>query len=190
MSPSVGLDSPFGAYLTERCLSGPPEIPLIIPIFRGEIAIRIAADGSWYHEGRRFQRASLVRLFTSILRREQDDYFLVTPAERLLIEIEDAPSAATLVGQTEENGQHAIVFTTNIGERIAVDRDHPIRVEIDEDTRQPRPYVLMHDGLEALINHSAFYDLINLVEETERDGSGYLSVTSLGETFELGSTNE
>jgi hypothetical protein len=65
MSPSAGLDCPFCAYFTERYLSDPPEIPYIIPILSGEIAIRIAADGNWYHEGRRFQRASLVKSFTT-----------------------------------------------------------------------------------------------------------------------------
>lgn len=160
------------------------------PACQGEIDIRIAADGSWYHEGRRFQRDSLVRLFAGILRREQDDYFLVTPAEKLRIEVEDAPFIATLVEQVEDRGRQAIVFTTNIGERIVVDGDHPIRVEVDAENGAPRPYVHLHDGLEALISRSAFFDLTNLAEERQRDGSSYLCVTSLGQTFELGSTDE
>ncbi len=160
------------------------------PGYQGEIDIRIAADGSWYHEGRRFQRDSLVKLFAGILRRERDDYFLVTPAEKLRIEVEDAPFVATLVEQIEDRGQQAIVFTTNIGERVVADRDHPIRVEVDVQTGEPRPYVHLHDGLEALISRSAFFDLANLAEERERDGSSYLYVTSLGQAFELGTTDE
>lgn len=160
------------------------------PGYQGEIDIRIAADGSWYHEGRRFQRDSLVRLFAGILRREQDDYFLVTPAEKLRIEVEDAPFIATLVEQVEDRGRQAIVFTTNIGERIVVDGDHPIRVEIDAENGAPRPYLHLHDGLEALISRSAFFDLVSLAEERQHDGSSYLCVTSLGQTFELGTTDE
>lgn len=160
------------------------------PGYQGEIDIRIAADGSWYHQGRRFRRESLVKLFAGILRREQDEYFLVTPAEKLRIEVEDAPFVATLVEQIDEGEQQAIVFTTNIGERVAVDAEHPVRVEVDAASGEPRPYVMLHAGLEALISRSAFFDLANLAEERVRDGKRYLYVTSLGTTYELGAIDE
>jgi hypothetical protein len=160
------------------------------PAREGVIDIRIDADGSWYHEGRRFQRESLVRLFASILRREGDDYYLVTPAEKLRIEVEDAPFVASLVERIDADGRPAIVFTTNIGTRVVVDREHPLRVEIDADSGEPRPYVQLHDGLEALIGRGAFYELASFAEEVERDGARYLSVTSLGESFDLGRCDE
>ena len=160
------------------------------PHCQGEIDIRIAADGSWFHQQRRFQRDSMVKLLASILRREDEEYFLVTPAEKLRIEVEDAPFIATLVERVEADGRQAIVFTTNLGERIVADHEHAIRVEIDADSNAPRPYIHVRDGLDALISRSAFYDLLNLAQQTERDGAGYLSVTSLGEEFELGSTDE
>jgi len=160
------------------------------PQHQGEIDIRIAADGSWYHEGRPFQRESLVRLFAGVLRREGDAYFLVTPAEKLRIEVEDAPFVATLVEQVDDDGSPAIVFTTNIGERILLDADHALRIETDARTQQPRPYVQLRDGLEALIGRSAFYDLLNFAREKRRDGGSYLAVTSRGQEFELGSIHE
>jgi hypothetical protein len=160
------------------------------PHCQGEIDIRIAVDGSWFHQQRRFRRDSLVKLFAGILRREDEEYFLVTPAEKLRIEVEDAPFVATLVESVEDNGRQAIVFTTNIGERVVADREHAIRVEIDAATKTPRPYVHVRAGLDALISRSAFYDLLNLAQVKERDGAGYLCVTSLGEEFELGSTDE
>lgn len=160
------------------------------PHYQGEIDIRIAADGTWFHQGRRFQRDSMVKLFAGILRREDDAYFLVTPAEKLRIQVEDAPFVATLVESIEDDGQQAIVFTTNIGEKIVVDQEHPIRVDIDASTNQPRPYVHLREGLDALISRSAFYDLLSLAQEIKRDGVGYLSVSSQGEEFELGSTDE
>ncbi len=160
------------------------------PNYKGEIDIRIAADGSWFHEGRRFQRDSMVKLFASILRREDEDYFLVTPTEKLRIQVEDVPFIATLVESIEDNGLQAIVFTTNIGEQIIVDQEHAIRVEFDASTNEPRPYVRLREGLDALISRSAFYDLLELAHESERDGVGYLSITSLGTEFELGSTDE
>ncbi len=160
------------------------------PSTEGAIDIRIAVDGSWHHQGRRFQRESLIKLFAGILRREQDSYYLVTPAEKLRIEVEDAPFLATLVEQIDADGTTAIVFTTNIGERILLDQAHPLRVDIDANTGQPRPYLYIRDGLEALISRSAFYDLLNFADETQRDGAAYLSISSMGQLFELGSIDE
>ncbi|MCP4335611.1 MAG: DUF1285 domain-containing protein [Gammaproteobacteria bacterium] len=160
------------------------------PRHRGEIDIRIAADGGWFHEGRRFQRDAMVKMFAGILRREDSGYYLVTPVEKLRIQVEDAPFIANLVECIEDDGKTAIVFTTNIEERIVVDADHAIRVEIDADTREPRPYVHFRDGLEALIGRSAFFDLLNLAHESTRDGGHYLTVTSMGQEFELGSADE
>jgi len=160
------------------------------PRHQGEIDIRIAADGSWHHEGRRFQRDSLVKLFAGLLRREQNDYFLVTPAEKLRIEVEDAPFIAVLVEQIDDNGVPAIVFTTNIGERIIVDHAHGLRIDIDVNTQQPRPYLHLRDGLEALISRSAFYDLLNLAYEIDCNGAACLAVTSRGQEFELGKLND
>ncbi|TNF87571.1 MAG: DUF1285 domain-containing protein [Gammaproteobacteria bacterium] len=160
------------------------------PSQQGEIDIRIAADGNWYHEGRKFQRESLTKLFAGVLRRENDEYFLITPVEKLRIEVEDAPFVATLVEQLDDGDRRAIVFTTNIGERIVLDREHPIRVEIDADSGEPRPYIMLRNGLEALISRRAFFDLANMAEERQRDGRDYLVVTSMGEEFELGSSDE
>lgn len=160
------------------------------PRQQGEIDIRIAADGSWFHEGRRFQRSAMVKLFAGILRREGQAYFLVTPVEKLRIEVEDAPFVATLVEQIDDNGSPAIVFTTNIGERVIVDQAHAMRVEIDAQSRQPRPYVHLRDSMEALISRSAFYDLLNLAHETQRNGRACLAVTSRGQEFELGSIDD
>jgi hypothetical protein len=160
------------------------------PEQQGEIDIRIASDGNWYHQGRQFQRAALVKLFSSILRREGDAYFLVTPVEKLRIQVDDAPFVATLVECIEEQNRQFIVFTTNIGEPIILDQEHGLRIELDAGSGQLRPYIFLRAGLEALINRSAFYDLVNMAVETSRDGHSYLSVTSGGDKFELGRTDE
>ena len=152
----------------------------------GSIDIFIAADGRWFHEGRPFQRQSLVKLFASVLRKEGDAYFLLTPAEKLEIQVEDAPFVATLV----ETQDSAIIFTTNLGDRLIVDAEHPVRVEIDPQTQTPRPYVHYRDGLDALISRSAFFDLINLADESKRDGKNYLTISSMGQTFDLGCAEE
>lgn len=156
------------------------------PTRRSEIDIRIARDGSWFHEGRPFKRASLVKLFASVLCRESDGYYLVTPAEKLRIQVEDAPFVANLVECIDDGGKPAIVFTTNIGTRVVVDGEHPLRVDIDGESGEPRPYVYLYDGLEALIGRSAFYQLASQAEVLERDGANYLCVSSRGRLFELG----
>ena len=156
------------------------------PRHTGTINIRIAADGCWFHEGRPFQRLSLVKLFAGILQRQGKDYFLSTPTEKLQIQVDDAPFVATLVETVIEDDQPAIVFTTNLGNRIIVDADHPIWVETDPQTQIPRPYVHYRDGLHALISRNAFFELTNLATERKRDGKMYLIVNSLGHEFELG----
>jgi hypothetical protein len=156
----------------------------------GDIDIRIAADGRWHHQGRGFQRDSLVKLFASILRREDDDYFLVTPAEKLRIQVDDAPFVATLVEPFEDKGVAVIAFTTNIGERVILDSHHQLRIEINADNGEPRPYLQLRHGLEALISRSAFYDLINMADEIEEAGIIHFYVTSMGEKFDLGSSSE
>ncbi|MEM7562143.1 MAG: DUF1285 domain-containing protein [Pseudomonadota bacterium] len=156
----------------------------------GEIDIRIASDGQWYHQGRPFQRAALVKLFAGVLRRETSGYYLVTPAEKLSIQVDDAPFVANLVETVKTPGPDAIVFTTNIDERIILDPDHPLRIETDSISGEPRPYVYWRDGLEALISRSAFYDLINMAREVKRDNRVDFVVSSLGTDFELGSSPE
>ncbi|MCP3688685.1 MAG: DUF1285 domain-containing protein, partial [Gammaproteobacteria bacterium] len=93
----------------------------------GSIDIRIAADGQWFHEGRAFQRQTLVKLFARVLCRQGEQYFLLTPHEKLKIQVDDAPFVATMV----ERRQSALVFTTNLGEHIIVDKHHPLRVVVD-----------------------------------------------------------
>ncbi len=156
------------------------------PAQQGEIDIRIAADGIWFHQGRAIERESMIKLFASVLRREASGYYLVTPAEKLRIQVDDAPFVANLMESMTHNHQPVIVFTTNIGERVALDETHGLRIEENPTTGEPRPYVQLHCGLEALISRSAFFDLINLAEEHHKDGVKIISVASMGLRFELG----
>ena len=138
------------------------------PVYGGKFDIRISVDGTWYHEGRAFQRKSLVKLFAGVLRKEQGDYFLVTPNEKLSIQVDDAPFVAAVLESIDQGEFTALVFTTNLGERVVADDRHPIRVEIDDNTREPRPYISVRDGLEALISRNAFFELVNMASEYER----------------------
>ena len=114
----------------------------------------------------------------------------MTPAEKLSIQVDDAPFVATMVEQVDNNENAALVFTTNLGERIVADEKHPIRVEIDSSNNKPRPYIHVHNGLEALIGRNAFFDLVNMAGQRKRDGKLFLTVNSMGAEFTLGRADE
>lgn len=160
------------------------------PKHQGSIDIRIAADGTWYHEGRAFQRPALTKLFATVLRKENDEYFLLTPGEKLSIQVDDAPFVATMVEQVDDSENQALVFTTNLGQRIVADEQHSIRVEIDSDSNQPRPYIHVRDGLEALIGRNAFFELVSMADTQQRDGKLFFTITSMGTEFILGCADE
>ena len=157
--------------------SGPRPVELWNPPHCGEIDIRILRDGHWLHEGRPIPRESLVRLFASVLRRDPDGYYLVTPVEKLRIAVEDAPFLAVGVEQAGET----LRFVTNLGDLIEAGPDHPLRVETDGEGR-PRPYLRVRGGLEARLTRPVFYELAALAEI--RDGEA--TVRSHGEIFSLG----
>ncbi len=145
--------------------------------------IRIARDGTWYHAGTPFQRPALMKLFARVLQRAEDGtYMLVTPVERGVIEVEDAPFVAVEMQTIGEGAGRCLRFRTNMDDWITADSEHPIRVETDPETGEPSPYLLVRDRLEARIVRAVFYDLVALAEE--RDGC--LGVWSGGCFFPLG----
>lgn len=156
------------------------------PPFSGDMDMRIAVDGRWYHEGAVIRREALVRLFASILKLEEDGcYYLVSPVEKFRIQVDDAPFVAIQM-ETEGAGKSQyLMFTTNVGDQIQAGNDFPITVQID-DQGNPRPYILVRRNLKALIGRNVFYQMVGLGEEIERNGKPVLGVWSAGKFFELG----
>ena len=150
-----------------------------------EYEMRIARDGTWFHQGRPINRMALVKLFSTVLRRDEaGDFWLVTPVERGRIEVEDAPFVAVEL-QTGGSGEARILtLRTNLDQWVTVGADHPIRVAEDPDTGEPAPYVLVRDNLEALIGRAVFYELVELAGE--RADGAELGVWSAGVFFALG----
>ena len=142
---------------------GPPPVDKWNPPFCGDIDMRIARDGTWYYMGTPIGRQSLVDLFASIIRKDGDDYFLVTPVEKVGIKVDDAPFVAI---DFDRSGD-VLTFTTNVGDSVSAGSDNPIRVVFD-DAEQPSPYILIRRNLEALIDRKSFYRLIDLC--VEKDG--------------------
>ena len=165
------------AYEADRKL---PPVASWHPTREGAIDIRIAADGTWYHEGSVIGRPALVRLFSTILRRDPEGFCLVTPAEKLAIEVEDAPFVIVDLEVKGAGADQQILLITNVGEAILLGPDHPLRVA--GPAVQPRPYVEVRAGLEALIGRSTYYRLADLCSQ-EADG---FWLQSAGVRFRLG----
>lgn len=171
------------AMLKQQAASGdkgPPPVDKWNPVHCGDIGMEIMADGTWKHEGTRITREPLVRLFASILRKDEDGQtYLVTPVEKIVVKVHDAPFTAIRADRVGEGKDQQIIFTTNVGDVITAGPANPIRVE--RNGEEPRPYVLVRGRLEARILRAPFYELVEWSET--RDGR--LGVWS-GAWWELG----
>lgn len=157
---------------------GLPPVHLWKPAHSGEIDIVIKKDGRWFHEGAVIGREALVRLFSTVLRKDPDGFHLVTPVEKMRIVVEDAPFLAVRVDREGD----ALKFLTNVGDEVIAGPENAIRVEVDEATGEPRPYLHVRRGLEALITRPVFYELVEMAEERK----GELGVASNGAWFPVG----
>ena len=160
---------------------GHPPVHLWNPPFCGDLDMRIARDGTWFYLGTPIGRKELVNLFASIIRRDGDDYFLVTPVEKVGITVDDVPFVAIDFDREGED----LHFVTNVGDEVVAGPDHPIRVVRDPKTGEPSPYVLIRANLEALIDRKSFYRLVDLGEEAEVDGVAWFGVRSSGTFFPI-----
>ena len=147
----------------------------------GAIDIRIAADGDWFHEGALVKRFAIAKLFATILRLDDGDYYLVTPVEKLRIRVDDAPFVAVDMESDGEGSERRLLFRTNVGDVVLADSEHPITVT--KSSSGPRPYVEVRRGLRALISRSVYYRLVALAD-LESDGE--VSIWSAGQRFVLG----
>ena len=162
---------------------GPPPVHLWNPAYCGEMDMRIARDGTWFHEGTPIGRAPLVKLFAGILKLEEGRYYLVTPVEKLGIQVEDAPFVAVDFSVSGEGDSQEITFTTNVGDAAVAGPDHPIRVTRDAQTGEPSPYVMIRRGLEARIDRKSFYRLVEMGETAPHEGEDWFGVRSGGMFF-------
>jgi hypothetical protein len=156
-----------------------------------DLDMRIALDGTWYYHGSPIGRKELVRLFASVLRRDEaGDYWLVTPAERAPVRVDDAPFVAVRLERTGAGRHQVLTLHTNLDEAVNLDARHPLRVVTDAETGEPRPYVGLRDGLSALVNRPVFYELVGLGVEEQRSGEAVYGVWSAGAFFPLGRLEE
>ncbi len=173
LPPREGRDTPL------------PPVDKWNPPLSGDIDIRIDREGRWFHEGDPILRKELVRLFSSILKREGDDHFLVTPVEKWRIAVAVAPFFVVDLETLDRDGQQVLVFTTSTGERVVAGPGHPLRVVADPESGEQMPLLTIRGGMEGLLSRPVFYRLAELAEPGPGDNEARLGVYSLGEFFPL-----
>jgi uncharacterized protein len=178
-----GLDSITGALA--QAPHRPPPVELWDPPFCGNLDMRIAGDGTWYYLKTPIGRPALVKLFASVLKREGDDYFLVTPVEKCGIQVDDAPFVAVELKVADEDAGQVLNFRTNVDEWIACGSAHELRFDPEPGTGGLKPYLHVRRGLWAKVTRSLFFDLVALGEECEIAGTAMFGVTSMGVFFPM-----
>lgn len=175
--------SDLAATVQAAARKGPPPVHLWNPPYCGEIDMRIARDGTWFHDGTPIGRMPLVKLFSSILRREEDRYYLVTPVEKLGIRVDDAPLLAIDFEVEGEGEGQNLRFFTRTDDEVVASAENPIRVVRDATTGEPAPYVHVRRGLEALIDRKSFYRLVDLGRHAPHQGEDWFGLWSAGSFF-------
>ena len=156
-----------------------------------DIDMRIDSRAHWHYKGSPINRIELVKLFSTVLQRDDDgDYWLITPVEMCKIQVEDAPFLAVELLREGHGPDQEIRFRTNIDHIFVLDNNHPLRIEIDEETSEPRPYVGLGNGLEAKLARSVFYELVELGKSEDIDGQEFYGVWSKGIFFTIGPAPE
>ena len=186
-----GLDTIAGAA-GKAAKTGPPPVHLWNPPFCGDLDMRIAADGTWFYLKTPIGRPALVKLFASVLKREGDKYFLVTPVEKCGIVVDDAPFLAVELKvepgerhMTKAGGSQVLHFRTNVDDWVACGPDHTLRFEPETETGGLKPYLHVRRGLWAKVTRALFYDLVELGEERDVDGRRMFGIASAGKFFAM-----
>ncbi|HXB80629.1 MAG TPA: DUF1285 domain-containing protein [Bradyrhizobium sp.] len=169
------------AGATER---GLPPVHLWNPPFCGDLDMRIAGDGTWYYMGTPIGRPALVRLFSTILKRENGKHFLVTPVEKVGIRVDDAPFLAVEMLEERDESGPRLRFRTNVDDWVACDSTHRLRFEAAADGGLT-PYLHVRADLWAKVTRAIYYDLVDKGEERMVDGRQMFGVVSAGEFFAM-----
>ncbi len=183
-SDAAGLAALISRASAETGGRGLPPVERWNPPFCGDIDMEIRADGTWFYLGTPIGRAPLVRLFSTVLRKDEDGKtYLVTPVEKVGIRIVDAPFLAVEMNVSGEGVDRKLTFRTNVGDVVEAGEDHPLRFVISGENNELKPYLLVRGRLEALVSRAVMYDLVDLGEVLEIDGVEMFAVRSGGVVF-------
>jgi hypothetical protein len=189
LTPGSALARLTEALGSDSKRKGPPPVERWNPAYCGEIDMRIAADGTWHYMGSPINRPSLVKLFSTVLRKDPERYVLVTPVERVGITVEDAPFLAVEMALEGEGEGRQIAFRTNVDDLVQVGPDHPLRFEQDANGGI-KPYVKVRGELWALVTRSLALDLVAMGEERTVDEAATFGLTAGGTFFPIAPASE
>ncbi len=185
-SKSLGRNGRLDEIERAASQKGAAPVHLWNPAFSGDLDIRISRDGTWSYLGSPINRQRLVNLFARVLRRDDDNrYYLVTPVEKIGIEVEDAPFLAVSMDVEGQGPDQRVTIHTNVGDRATAGPEHLLRFETDE-TGGLKPYVHIRARLEALASRALVHDLVEIAQQREQDGECLLGIWSEGTFFPIG----
>jgi len=165
---------------------GLPPVDTWDPEVCGDLDMEIRSDGTWFYNGTPINRASLVRLFSTVLRKDEDGRtYLVTPVEKVAIRVEDAPFIGVEMSVTARNSEQVLTFRTNVGDLVEAGPEHPMRFEIVGENDALKPYLHVRGRLEALISRPLMYDIVELGQPETVDGVEMFCVRSGGTVFPI-----
>ena len=178
-----GIETVYGFSKSGK--KGLPPVDKWNPPFCGDIDLKILRDGRWMYMGTEIKRPAMVRLFSTILRLEPDgEYYLVTPVEKVRIQVEDTPFLIVSMDKLKKENKTSLIFYTSLKDEIILTKKNPISIEVN-DKNEPSPYILVRNNLRGLISRSVYYELIEYAQERTIEDKNFLTIESNNEIFKM-----
>ena len=178
-----GIETVYGFSKSGK--KGLPPVDKWNPPFCGDIDLKILRDGRWMYMGTEIKRPAMVRLFSTILRLDPDgEYYLVTPVEKVRIQVEDTPFLIVSMDKLKKENKTSLIFYTSLKDEIILTKKNPISIEVN-DKNEPSPYILVRNNLKGLISRSVYYELIEYAQERTIEDKNFLTIESNNEIFKM-----
>ena len=178
-----GIETVYGFSKSGK--KGFPPVDKWNPPFCGDIDLKILRDGRWMYMGTEIKRPAMVRLFSTILRLDPDgEYYLVTPVEKVRIQVEDTPFLIVSMDKIKKENKTSLIFYTSLKDEIILTKKNPISIEVN-DKNEPSPYILVRNNLRGLISRSVYYELIEYAQERTIEDKNFLTIESNNEIFKM-----
>ena len=178
-----GIETVYGFSKSGK--KGLPPVDKWNPPFCGDIDLKILRDGRWMYMGTEIKRPAMVRLFSTILRLDPDgEYYLVTPVEKVRIQVEDTPFLIVSMDKLKKENKTSLIFYTSLQDEIILTKKNPISIEVNN-KNEPSPYILVRNNLRGLISRSVYYELIEYAQERTIEDKNFLIIESNDEIFKM-----
>ncbi len=175
----------FETSLKKIKINGPAPVNNWNPKYCGDVDIEIKRNGDWFHNGKKINRISLIKVFSNILKKENNKFYLVTPIEKVGIKVEDAPFLITNLEIKGHGRDQKIIVETNVNDKVIINQKHKLNVKIDKKTFEPSPYVIIRNNLKGLIDRKSFYRLIDKLKKEKYNDVFWYGIWSESKFFPI-----